>query len=523
MRTTRLTAFLLTALGLAIAAVVTATTPATAATITSTVTIAASSGSAPPGWSYPNATIVVSGVAKPSNASNPRSVSLWRRVSSSTVYEKVAAQTSAGSGAYSFSTQLPRNEAWAIFTVRVDKRTAGNGDAWSYIGSTGVQVTQTAGPESLTTSIVSPKIVETTDRSGPEAAADAAQLGRVTWVTGGATRTINLQERNLGKYGDSYWHDLAESTSVAAGSSGTWFPSTPLWSSSQYRSIYHYSTGIDTASAPITGFDVPAEFSDEFGGDLSQWHQRNNAGQPNHGQGFEVHDMSTVTTNGQVATLTPRPRRTGDPTCSGVLAGEATPHGQTCLVTPHIVTNTALDAPRSDTESVWIAARMKLQSGASGQGGPHSSFWTTGGYCAGGEVDVVEYMGDLRFPNRPGGKGAIGHNLYYDDGLESCDSDVKVLAATEETGIPAAGAGETWSANYHIYALRWQQPVAAGAPSTYTFFVDGTKVAAHVGPHAGAKTGLILSNLVNDYENYGQTSVSGPVSLRVDWVRAWRY
>jgi hypothetical protein len=159
--------------------------------------------------------------------------------------------------------------------------------------------------------------------------------------------------------------------------------------------------------------------------------------------------------------------------------------------------------------------------------------------------------------------GRLHHQVYWsaDSGLDTNDP-TKDLCKSAETYIQATNTaseanvpnGSTqWSDSYHVFAVRIQQP-DSGSP-TYTFFVNGKQLyngknATNGGPFGAAGTprivdpdgvgpnngisGLILTNVLRDRNNFGPSSVCAPgsdaaqnnpncdVSFDVDWVQTWR-
>jgi hypothetical protein len=537
----------LVTLGLALAP------PAAAATITSNITLSYSAGSAPAGYAYPNQTITFTGDVDPSNSTYTRQVRLMRWVPSTALWvvAKDYKATAAGGG-FSFTDTIPRNEAYARWNVQTTQRTAGGSPAnvWTSAISPTLVITQTHGSEALSMTTASPKIVETGGKSTVESTANAGQLARVDYVGGGAARVINLQQRDSIVWGDSYWHDLPESYNIAAGESGPWYPKQAFFGGSEYRAIYHYTTGVDNASSVFQPTNVIPEFSDEFSGTTlsTKWAQRG----PRINQGWMVNSMDPDVVSVSDGAVHLTPRVAADSACTGAITSDEpgvndidVPKGyKKCIKVPHITTeekyvgdadfdgvdDDGIDdgtsfAPPSDGVSVWLAARAKVQPG----NGSHSAFWWNSGYCEGGETDVMEYFGDGRTPVS-GTPGGLLQNVYWTAETAPnppCDDHSQMI---QRRVLPSeAGLGSApWSSTYHIYSVRVSQStITVSNPDpipAYTFYVDGvqTHTSFATGPRSSLNifNQLILSNIVSDYENVGDGSAGS--TFDVDWVQVWR-
>jgi hypothetical protein len=522
--------------------------PASATNFDSNVTLYASAGSAPAGYAYPNATITFTGDVDPSNVNYNRQVRLMRWVPSTGVWVAATGyQATTSPGGFTFTDQIPRNEPYARWNVQVTQRTAGGGNIWYAATSPTLTITQTAGSESLSAfTTVSPKIAQPGVGASTLPTSYAGQLARLSFVGGGAARTINLQERNVATWGDSYWHDLPESRPVAAFETGTWQPRSGFANGSEYRAIYHYTTGVDTYSPTYTPVNVIPEFADEFSGTTlsSKWAQRG----ARSGQAYEVHSMdpAVVNVSGGAVHLKPRVAPVDTCTHTQTVAGVEVPlaaGARVCMETPHITTEEkyvpdvngdGLDndgttfAPPSSTGDVWLATRAKVQAGpCSGPcpdyRGSHSSFWWNNGYCDGGETDVMEYFGDGRNSN-----GKVQHNVYWSDGVD-CDTSPNAIHKEELASEYSLGSSP-WSAGYHIYAVRVRQGDTSTSAPTYTFYIDGVEITSQTASanpaqsHLGIINNLILSNIVRDTENVGAGTLGAgsASSFDVDWVQVWR-
>lgn len=246
---------------------------------------------------------------------------------------------------------------------------------------------------------------------------------------------------------------------------------------------------------------------------------------------FAMDNIDTISVSGGTATLAPRvAAEVPSGPCPG--APPAAPgwvsQGEVCVETSHIMTKTSIPEPASG-KSLWMAARIKNQSGANlGDGGTHSAFWFNSGYCAGGEVDIVEYMGDNRkadasLPNGVAYRGSLGHKFYDQATCPGGNVELLSLLTTNQSESQNGDGttGAPWSSRYHIFAVRWI-PGGAGVADVFQVFIDGTRVGNLEGRDIPGNEipGLILSNLIGDYENRGAKSLAGS-AYEVDWVQAW--
>lgn len=146
--------------------------------------------------------------------------------------------------------------------------------------------------------------------------------------------------------------------------------------------------------------------------------------------------------------------------------------------------------------------------------GAHGSFWMqplpgpgadpTDPFQRGVEIDVIEYFGEgwvngglasfIHF-QPPGGK-RIRSGGY----LESAIQALK---------------GELPSDDYHVYSVEWTE-------KEYVFRVDGIETLRTSKAVSGVPQYFILSLLSSDYEIPKITDDVLPLTMSVDWVRAWQ-
>lgn len=330
----------------------------------------------------------------------------------------------------------------------------------------------------------------------PEPLGNARARGSVlldgTAGTDGETFVVRVQERLHASH--RKWKTI-QSEPVEAG--GRLF--FDGWTGMDYRAVVQSPEGRTTSA--VERNEWTARFTDEFDGDtldLTKWGTRP------HAEDFSDSSLDAVEVGDGVATLT----TVEDPAYDNCPA----PRGQDCRVlSASIGTRFGSEpftiAPTAESPVVWIAARVKFHEDQ----GAHSAFWTQSGYQKGqAEMDVAEWFG-------LGSNEYLWSNVYATKGVDHEEANCAYLCERIRTPMSYLPPGETWYNTYHVFALRW----TAGS---YHVYIDGDVIGLIDEEVGVAPTELVLSQLVNDWENQlldWSDPTMAKYQTKVDWVVAW--
>jgi beta-glucanase (GH16 family) len=159
----------------------------------------------------------------------------------------------------------------------------------------------------------------------------------------------------------------------------------------------------------------------------------------------------------------------------------------------------------------YAAARVRFQRGQGQHGGfwmqPESALAPFGSPArTGAEIDVAEFFG-AGYP-----RGGMASYVYtYPSRTRTVKSGDVFPAASKAL----RGRSDSWWSRYHVVSVRW-------TPSGYIFRVDGVDTWRHFAHSSHRPEFLILSLLSSDWELPHLDRSTLPVSMKVDWVRAWQ-
>jgi beta-glucanase (GH16 family) len=159
----------------------------------------------------------------------------------------------------------------------------------------------------------------------------------------------------------------------------------------------------------------------------------------------------------------------------------------------------------------YAAARVKFQRGQGQHGGfwlqPQSALAPYGSPArTGAEIDVAEFFG-AGYP-----RGGMASYVYT---YPSRTRTVKSGDVLPSASRALRGRSDSWWSRYHVFSVRW-------TPSGYIFRIDGVDTWRHFAHASQRPQFLILSLLSSDWELPQLDRSTLPVSMKVDWVRAWQ-
>jgi beta-glucanase (GH16 family) len=159
----------------------------------------------------------------------------------------------------------------------------------------------------------------------------------------------------------------------------------------------------------------------------------------------------------------------------------------------------------------YAAARVKFQRGRGQHGGfwmqPESSLAPYGSPArTGAEIDIAEFFG----AGYPGG-GMASYVYTYPSRTRTVKSGNVFPGAARALH----GHSDSWWSRYHVFSVRW-------TPNGYIFRIDGVDTWRHFAHVSKRPQYLILSMLSSDWELPRLDRSTLPVSMKVDWVRAWQ-